>query len=211
MMDSESCYTGLQMMTLFAFWTFLSMIVMVPAFYFSRYWQKIVIAVMWTSMLLPVRNAIRYYSVVRKIRSNWKKKKDLRMTFLGRPGDISAWEREHKGKKDTKGANKKGSKDALNGDLRTFVVKTGDPEDPKIKLNPEILGPKGSKAMKTTYDEARKGRYEPWQFDAKNHYIYCGLHRNYYQDPAVAKAIDHNEHNEPYKRRVRHGDPPPED
>jgi hypothetical protein len=65
--------------------------------------------------------------------------------------------------------------------------------------------------MKTTYDEARKGRYEPWQFDAKNHYIYCGLHRNYYQDPAVAKAIDHNEHNEPYKRRVRHGDPPPED
>ena len=63
--------------------------------------------------------------------------------------------------------------------------------------------------MKTTYDEARKGRYEPWQFDAKNHYIYCGLHRNYYQDPAVAKAIDNNEHNEPYMPRLRHGDPPP--
>ena len=52
-----------------------------------------------------------------------------------------------------------------------------------------------------TYNEgARKGRYEPWQFDAKNHYIYCGLHRNYYQDPEYAKAIDHDEHNEPYKR-----------
>ena len=133
------------------------------------------------------------------------------MTFLGRPGDVSAWELAQNGGKDTKGANKKGSQDVLNGDLRTFVVKTGDPEDPKIKLNPEILGPKGSKAMKTTYDEARKGRYEPWQFDAKNHYIYCGLHRNYYQDPAVAKAIDHDEHNEPYKRRLRHGDPPPEE
>ena len=78
-------------------------------------------------------------------------------------------------------------------------------------LNPDILG---EEAMETTYNEAghaRKGRFEPWQFDAKNHYIYCGLHRNYYQDPAVAKAIDHDEHNEPYKRRLRHGDPPPEE
>ena len=200
------------MMTLFAFWTFLSMIVMVPAFYFSRYWQKIVIAVMWTSMLLPVRNAIRYYSVVRKIRSNWMQKKDLRMTFLGRPGEMSERMRKQQGKGDTgKTANTKGSKDALNGDLRTFVVRTGEGKKQKIVLNPDILG---EEAMETTYNEAghaRKGRFEPWQFDAKNHYIYCGLHRNYYQDPAVAKAIDHDEHNEPYKRRLRHDDPPPED
>ena len=205
-------------------WIFASLVLSLPA-YLVR-WQEplfrlgnganvtlahLVIVFQWASLIIPLYNGLQWQARLRKIRSNWKKKKDLRMTFLGRPGDISAWEREHKGKKDTKGANKKGSKDALNGDLRTFVVKTGDPEDPKIKLNPEILGPKGSKAMKTTYDEARKGRYEPWQFDAKNHYIYCGLHRNYYQDPAVAKAIDNNEHNEPYKRRLRHGDPPPEE
>ena len=205
-------------------WIFASLVLSLPA-YLVR-WQEplfrlgnganvtlahLVIVFQWASLIIPLYNGLQWQARLRKIRSNWTKKKDLRMTFLGRPGDISAWEREHKGKKDTKGANKKGSKDALNGDLRTFVVKTGDPEDPKIKLNPEILGPKGSKAMKTTYDEARKGRYEPWQFDAKNHYIYCGLHRNYYQDPAVAKAIDHNEHNEPYKRRLRHGDPPPEE
>ena len=207
MMDSESCSKGLQMMTLFAFWTFLSMIVMVPAFYFSRYWQKIVIAVMWTSMLLPVRNAIRYYSVVRKIRSNWTKRRDLRMTFLGRPGEISAWERKHP--QDPSG--RKESWRRWLDDLRTFVVKEKAGTyrgKPKMKLNPDILCPE---AMKTTYDEARKGRYEPWQFDEENHYIYCGLHRNYYQDPAVAKAIDNNEHNEPYKRRLRHDDPPPEE
>ena len=208
MMDSESCSKGLQMMTLFAFWTFLSMIVMVPAFYFSRYWQKIVIAVMWTSMLLPVRNAIRYYSVVRKIRSNWTKKKDLRMTFLGRPGEISDWEQKHVKKNGTgKAANKKGYQGVLDKDLRTFVVKKDNPWKPRIKLNPEILGPK---AMMTTYAEARKGRYEPWQFDAENHYIYCGLHRNYYTDNVYAKAIDHDAHNMPYQRKLRHG-PMPED
>ena len=168
----------------------------------------LVIVFQWASLIIPLYNGLQWQRRLNKIRSNWKQKRDLSMTFLGRPGDISAWEREHKGGKDTKGANKKGSKDALNGDLRTFVVKTGEGKKQKIKLNPEILTPA---AMKTTYDEARKGRYEPWQFDAKNHYIYCGLHRNYYQDPAVARAIDHNEHNEPYKRRVRHGDPPPED
>ena len=137
------------------------------------------------------------------------------MTFLGRPGSVSDWEQKHVKKEDTgKAANKKGSQDVLNGDLRTFVVKKDNPKDskkPKIVLNPDILS---HDAQTTTYAEAgpaRKGRCEPWQFDAKNHYIYCGLHRNYYQDPAVAKAIDHNEHNEPYKRRVRHGDPPPED
>ena len=130
------------------------------------------------------------------------------MTFLGRPGDISAWERDHKGKKDTKGANKKGSKDALNGDLRTFVVKTGDPKKPKIKLNPDILTKKAQDAIYTEAGPARKGRCEPWQFDEKNHYIYCGLHRNYYQDEAVAKAINHDEHNIPYKRRLDHGEKP---
>ena len=205
-------------------WIFASLVLSLPA-YLVR-WQEplfrlgnganvtlahLVIVFQWASLIIPLYNGLQWQARLRKIRSNWKKKKDLRMTFLGRPGDISAWELAQNGGKDTKGANKKGSKDALNGDLRTFVVKTGDPEDPKIKLNPEILGHKGSKAMKTTYAEARKGRYEPWQFDAKNHYIYCGLHRNYYQDPAVAKAIDHDEHNEPYKRRLRHIDPPPED
>ena len=205
MMDSESCSKGLQMMTLFAFWTFLSMIVMVPAFYFSRYWQKIVIAVMWTSMLLPVRNAIRYYSVVRKIRSNWTQKLDLNMTFLGRPGELS-WRK----RRELSNARKKGSQGALDKDLRTFVVKEKDPKDPKkpiIKLNPDILSPA---AMATTYAEARKGRCEPWQFDAENHYIYCGLHRNYYTDNVYAKAIDHDAHNMPYQRKLRHG-PMPED
>ena len=202
-------------------WIFASLVLSLPA-YLVR-WQEplfrlgnganvtlahLVIVFQWASLIIPLYNGLQWQRRLNKIRSNWKQKKDLSMTFLGRPGDISAWEREHKGGKDTKGANKKGSKDALNGDLRTFVVKTGEGKKQKIKLNPEILTPA---AMKTTYDEARKGRYEPWQFDAKNHYIYCGLHRNYYQDPAVAKAIDHNEHNEPYKRRVRHGDPPPED
>ena len=221
MMDSESCSKGLQMMTLFAFWTFLSMIVMVPAFYFSRYWQKIVIAVMWTSMLLPVRNAIRYYSVVRKIRSNWMQKLDLNMTFLGRPGELSKNKEKQLNKTHTgKAANKKGSQGALDKDLRTFVVKEKNPKDPKnlepgeswkpfiIKLNPDILSPE---AMATTYAEARKGRYEPWQFDAENHYIYCGLHRNYYQDSEYRKVIDHEKHNMPYKRRMQHGDPPPEE
>ena len=214
MMDSESCNKGLQMMTLFAFWTFLSMIVMVPAFYFSRYWQRIVIAVMWTSMLLPVRNAIKYYSVVRKIRSNWMQKRDMNMTFLGRPGEISAQMRKQQGKRDTKSANKKGSKHALNGDLRTFVVRTGEGKKQKIKLNPEILS---QEAMATTYAEARKGRSEPWQFmqrtygsDGHPGIIYCGLHRNYYVDEEFQRAVDRNEHNMPYQRKLRHA-PPPED
>jgi hypothetical protein len=141
-----------------------------------------------------------------KIRSNWTEKKDLRMTFLGRPGDISAWERNHVKKENTgKTANKKGSQGALSGDLRTFVVKTGDdPRSRRIRLNPDILS---YNAQTTTYVEAgpaRKGRCEPWQFDERNHYIYCGLHRNYYQDPAVAKAIDHDEHNVPFLRKKNH-------
>lgn len=165
MMDSESCSKGLQMMTLFAFWTFLSMIVMVPAFYFSRNRQKIAIAVMWASMLLPLRNAIRYYSVIRKIRSNWIHKRDLRMTFLGRPGSISDWKRkhEHLGSTAGKDANKKGSQGAWDKDLRTFIVKTGDDKKPKIELNPDILT---HAAQATTSCQAKRGRFEPWQFDA---------------------------------------------
>ena len=130
------------------------------------------------------------------------------MTFLGRPGSVSDWEQKHVKKEDTgKAANKKGSQDVLNGDLRTFVVKKDNPKDskkPKIVLNPDILS---HDAQTTTYAEAgpaRKGRCEPWQFDAKNHYIYCGLHRNYYQDSDVARAIDHDEHNMPYQRKKNH-------
>jgi hypothetical protein len=192
----------------YVFWIFLSFALSLPAYYWGKRSAYITIAFQWASLSIPFYNGLQWRRRLKKIRSNWHQKRDLSMTFLGRPGDISAWEREHKGGKDTKGAIKKGSRNALNGDLRTFVVKSGDPRRPKITLNPEILSPA---AMKTTYDEARKGRYEPWQFDAKNHYIYCGLHRNYYRDEAVAKAIDHDEHNVPYNRRLRHGDPPPED
>ena len=205
-------------------WMFVSFAVSIPA-YLVR-WQEplfrlgnganvtlahLAIVFQWASLIIPLYNGLQWQRRLNKIRSNWKQKKDLSMTFLGRPGDISAWEREHKGGKDTKGANKKGQRNVLNEDLRTFVVKTGDPKRPKIKLNPDILS---HDAQRTTLQEAgpaHKGRCEPWQFDARNHYIYCGLHRNYYQDPWVARAIDHDEHNEPYKRRLRHGDPPPEE
>jgi hypothetical protein len=206
-------------------WIFASLVLSLPA-YLVR-WQEplfrlgnganvtlahLVIVFQWASLIIPLYNGLQWQARLRKIRSNWKKKKDLRMTFLGRPGEMSERMRKQQGKGDTgKTANTKGSKDALNGDLRTFVVRTGEGKKQKIVLNPDILG---EEAMETTYNEAghaRKGRFEPWQFDAKNHYIYCGLHRNYYQDPAVAKAIDHDEHNEPYKRRLRHDDPPPED
>ena len=212
-------------------WIFASLVLSLPA-YLVR-WQEplfrlgnganvtlahLVIVFQWASLIIPLYNGLQWQRRLNKIRSNWKQKKDLSMTFLGRPGDISAWEREHKGGKDTKGANKKGSQDALDKDLRTFVVKERNPKDPKlpinpekpfiIKLNPHILS---QEAMATTYREARKGRYEPWQFDAENHYIYCGLHRNYYQDSEYKKVIDHEKHNMPYKRRLRHDDPPPED
>ena len=156
---------------------------------------------------------------MQKIQSNWTQKLDLNMTFLGRPGELSR-RKERQRKHTGKTANKKGWQGALDKDLRTFVVKEKNPKDPKnlepgeswkpfiIKLNPDILSPE---AMATTYAEARKGRYEPWQFDAENHYIYCGLHRNYYQDSEYRKVIDHEKHNMPYKRRLRHDDPPPED
>ena len=211
MMDSESCSRGFQAMTLFAYWTFLSMILMVPAFYFSRSWQKIAIAVMWTSMLIPLRNTIIYNLVLGKIRSNWIHKRDLSMTFLGRPGSKSDWKRKQEGLGATAGkdANKKGSQNALDPALRTFVVKGpgGDDKKPNIILNPDILS---REAQATTYAEAgsaKRGRFEPWQFDAKNQYIYCGLHRNYFQDKEVRKVIDKNEHNMPYQRRLRHEPP----
>ena len=117
-------------------------------------------------------------------------------------------------KNDTgKAANKKGSQDVLNGDLRTFVVKIDNPKDkkkPKIVLNPDILSHDAQTTTNAEAGPARKGRCEPWQFDEKNHYIYCGLHRNYYQDSEYRKVIDHEKHNMPYKRRLRHGEKPEE-
>jgi len=182
---------------------------MVPAFYFPRLYQKLVIALMWTSMLVPLYNWWIYRKLKQKIDSTrWTSWRDLRMTFLGLPGSISDWEREHKGKKDTKGANKKGSFGALNGGLRTFVVKYGDPKKPRIRLNPDILS---HDAQATTYAEAGPGKSVPWQLDTRNKKIYCGLTPFYFQDTAIAKAIDHDEHNESYKWRLRHGDPPPEE
>ena len=96
--------------------------------------------------------------------------------------------------------------------LLELRISTGAPAASPLALL-EFRSATLSEAFNPTrpFTKARKGRYEPWQFDEKNHYIYCGLHRNYYQDPAVAKAIDHDKHNEPYKRRLRHGDPPPEE
>ena len=143
-----------------------------------------------------------------KIQSNWTQKLDLNMTFLGRPGELSRRKERQLNMKHTgKTAIKKGYQGALDGDLRTFVVKEKNPKDPKkpkIELNPEILS---YEAQVTTYAEAgpaRNGRFEPWQFDEKNHYIYCGLHRNYYQDSDVANAVDNDEHNMPYQRKKRH-------
>ena len=163
-------------------------------------WAHFVIIFQWASLIIPFYNGIQYRRRFTKIRSNWKQKRDLRMTFLGRPGEISDWEQKHVKMKGTKG-----SMNVIDPNLRTFVVKTGDdPRRPRIRLNPDILG---RAAMDTTYAEAgpaRKGRCEPWQFDAKNHYIYCGLHRNYYQDKDVAKAIDHDEHNVPFLRKKNH-------
>jgi len=165
MMDSESCSRGFQAMTLFAYWTFLSMILMVPAFYFSRSWQKIAIAVMWTSMLIPLRNTIIYNLVLGKIRSNWIHKRDLSMTFLGRPGSKSDWQRKHEGLSATAGksANKKGSMGALDADLRTFVVKTpGNERRPKIMLNPDVLSHAAQVATYYQAGTAKRGRFEPW-------------------------------------------------
>ena len=201
---------------MYVVWIFASLVLSLPA-YLVR-WQEplfrlgnganvtlahLVIVFQWASLIIPLYNGLQWQARLRKIRSNWTKKKDLRMTFLGRPGSVSDWLQKHVKKNGTgKAANKKGSQGALDKDLRTFVVKKDDPwGKPRIKLNPEILGPE---AMMTTYAEARKGRYEPWQFDEKNHYIYCGLHRNYYQDSEYKKVIDDEEHNMPWQRKKRH-------
>ena len=206
MMASESCSFSI-MNNLFALWTFLGLGLMVPAFYFPRLYQKIVIALMWTSMLVPFCNWLIYRNIKQKIDSTrWETWKDLRMTFLGRPGEMSSWEREHRGKNATKGANKKGSKEALNGDLRTFLVKTGDPKKPKIVLNPDILS---HNAQTTMFAEAGPRKSIAWQLDRKNKKVYCGFTPYYFKDSAVAEAVDHNEHNIAYQLQLRHGDPPP--
>ena len=130
------------------------------------------------------------------------------MTFLGRPNELSRRKEKQLNKTHTgKTANTKGSKGALNEHLRTFVVKKDNPKDPKkpkIVLNPEILSHNAQTTTNAEAGPARKGRCEPWQFDEKNHYIYCGLHRNYYQDSDVARAIDHDEHNVPFLRKKNH-------
>jgi len=203
MMASESCSFS-AMNNLFALWTFLGLGLMVPAFYFPRLYQKLVIALMWTSMLVPFCNWLIYRNIKQKINlTQWETWKDLRMTFLGRPGSVSDWEQKHVKKEDTgKAANKNWWKHALSGDLRTFVVKNprADPKKPKIVLNPDILSPK---AMKTTYDEAGPGKSVAWQFDARNQKVYCGLTPFYFQDTAIAKAIDYDKHNESYKIKMR--------
>ena len=45
---------------------------------------------MWTSMLLPVRDALYIISVVRKDPVELDAEEGPRMTFLGRPGESSA-------------------------------------------------------------------------------------------------------------------------
>merc|ERR1711924_129647 len=69
----------------------------------------LVIVFRWLSLVIPLYNGIQWQRRLNKIRSNWKQKKDLRMTFLGRPGSVSDWEQKHVKKEDTgKAANKKG-------------------------------------------------------------------------------------------------------
>ena len=111
----------------------------------------LVIVFQWASLIIPLLyNGLQWQRRLRKIRSNWKQKKDLRMTFLGRPGDISAWEQAQMEER-TPRARTRRARRTLDKDLRTFVVKTGDPKKPKIVLNPDILSPE---AMTTTYAEA---------------------------------------------------------
>ena len=105
----------------------------------------------------------------------------------------------HFAKKGEKGkaANKKGSQNILDGNLRTFVVKTEKGQDDKgkpkfgIELNPNILN---DDAKESITRWAGGGKPAPWQFDADEHLIYCGLHRNYYKDAKVWHAVNHNEH-----------------
>ena len=202
-------------------WIFAALVLSLPAYLVK--WQEplfavgsygnvtaahLVILFQWLSLSIPLYNGFVWYWIMHKIKSNWIHKRDLSMTFLGRPGSKSDWKRKQEGLGATAGkdANKKGSQNALDPALRTFVVKGpgGDDKKPNIILNPDILS---REAQATTYAEAgsaKRGRFEPWQFDAKNQYIYCGLHRNYFQDKEARKVIDKNEHNMPYQRRLRH-------
>jgi len=107
-----------------------------------------------------------------------------------------------------KSANKKGSMGALDADLRTFVVKTpGNERRPKIMLNPDVLSHAAQVATYYQAGTAKRGRFEPWQFDARGQYIYCGLHRKYYINGDFKDAVDRNEHNVPYQRKLRHEPP----
>ena len=93
---------------------------------------------------------------LRKIRSNWKKKFDLRMTFLGRPNELSRRKEKSSTRNTRQDREQEGLARRAHKDLRTFVVKEKNPKDkknPKIVLNPDILSPE---AMKTTYDEAKR-------------------------------------------------------
>merc|ERR1712167_13146 len=114
----------------------------------------LVIVFQWASLIIPLYNGIQWQRRLRKIRSNWKQKLDLNMTFLGRPGELSRNKEKQLNKTHTgKAANKKGSQGALDKDLRTFVVREKNPKDPKkpkIELNPEILS---YEAQVTTYAE----------------------------------------------------------
>jgi hypothetical protein len=200
-------------------WIFAALVLSLPAYLVK--WQEplfdigsygnvtaahLVILFQWLSLSIPLYNGCVWYWIMRKIKSNWIHKRDLSMTFLGRPGSISDWKRkhEHLGSTAGKDANKKGSQGALDKDLRTFVVKTGDDKKPKIELNPDILTHAAQATTYTQAGSAKRGRFEPWQFDAENQYIYCGLHRNYYQDKEVKRKVDNNEHNMPYQRKLRH-------
>merc|ERR1712167_497506 len=131
-------------------WIFASLVLSLPAYLVQ--WQEpmfrlgsnanvtlahLVIVFQWASLIIPLYNGIQWQRRLHKIRSNWKQKLDLNMTFLGRPGELSKNKEKQLNKTHTgKAANKKGSQGALDKDLRTFVVKEmissgPNPEDPK--------------------------------------------------------------------------------
>ena len=75
-------------------WIFASLVLSLPA-YLVR-WQEplfrlgnganvtlahLVIVFQWASLIIPLYNGLQWQARLRKIRSNWTKKKDLRMTF----------------------------------------------------------------------------------------------------------------------------------
>ena len=85
--------------------------------------------------------------------------------------------------------------------------KSAEPEETEDQAQPRHIEPRGADDDLREAGPARKGRYEPWQFDAENHYIYCGFHSATTTSDTATKAIDHDEHNSTYKRRLWHGDP----